>query len=372
MMRKALKTHPNALLRLVAVAALTFNLSACGSLNKAASHSSFDLLHTYDVALTRFESGHIMEARDHIQRMDKTRDDYPQAQQLLKKKIEPARKRLLAHYARIAKASEKSHEWARAQSMYEQAARFSPADRTMSGKVSRMDLRIRQLRMNTLVRKRRSEDATLLSWLNAYVPPKGLDTRDMPFTRQMAQRQEWVEDRAVQAYREASRYLQKGYPETAYVEIESHLRLAPDSSKGQKLKKRILAALPRGLKMPRKARIKLPVSRLRTPRDIKAGQIRQLMQQGKLRQANEYALHYRRSGGKDADALLKAVRIQSSKAAGAAFEKGRRAFREERLTDAVRYWRRAVELMPDETSYAESLRRAEQLRERLQILRSGK
>jgi ABC-type nitrate/sulfonate/bicarbonate transport system substrate-binding protein len=210
----------------------------------------------------------------------------------------------------------------------------------------------------------------MLSWLNAYRPPRGLDARDAAFVRELEKRQEWVEERAAEAYREASRFLLKGYPEVAFAEIESHLRLDPDSRKGRKLRKRIIATLPQGLRLPRKAGFRRRQQHV--PTDISAMQIRQLMRQGKLLQARSYAVYYRRRGGKDADTLLKAVQVQISKAAAEAFGRGRKAFREERLADAVRYWRRAVALMPDESTYVESLRRAEQLRERLRILRSGK
>jgi len=356
--------------RLLLLAGLACALPACSALNKAASQSSISFLHTYEVALKRFESGHIMEARDHILRMDKTRDDYPKALRLLRTKIEPARRRLLAHYSRRGAKAEKRHEWAKALAMYEQAASFAPGDKRLAAKVQRMDLHLRQLRMDTLIVKRRAEDMAFLSWLNAYIPPKGLDARDVVFAREREKRQEWVEDRAAEAYREANRYLMKGYPEVAYAEIESHLRLDPDSRKGRKLRKQIVSTLPKGLKLPHKAKFKR--QRLRVPGDISAVQIRQLMRQGKLLRARTYAIHYKRRGGKDADALLKSVRTQISKAAAAAFEKGRKAFREERLADAVRNWRRAVALMPDESIYVESLRRAEQLRERLRILRGGK
>jgi len=360
----------NFCIRLLIPVAVAFSLPACSALNKAASQSSISFLHTYEVALKRFESGHIMEARAHILRMDKMREDYPRALRLLRTTIEPARRRLLAHYMRQAKRAEKRHEWARALALYEQAASFSPDDRRLAAKVRRMDVRLRQLRMNTLIAKRRNEDQAMLSWLNAYRPPRGLDARDAAFVRELEKRQEWVEERAAEAYREASRFLLKGYPEVAFAEIESHLRLDPDSRKGRKLRKRIIATLPQGLRLPRKAGFRRRQQHV--PTDISAMQIRQLMRQGKLLQARSYAVYYRRRGGKDADTLLKAVQAQISKAAAEAFGRGRKAFREERLADAVRYWRRAVALMPDESTYVESLRRAEQLRERLRILRSGK
>jgi len=357
-------------LRLLLLAGMACALPACGALNKAASQSSISFLHTYEVALKRFESGHIMEARDHILRMDKTRDDYPKALRLLRTKIEPARRRLLAHYRRQAVRAEKRHEWARALAMYEQAATFSPGDKRLAAKVRRMDLHLRQLRLNTLIARRRVEDAAFLSWLNAYAPPKGLDARDPVFVREFEKRQEWVEDRAAEAYREASRYLLKGFPEAAYAEIESHLRLDPDSRKGRKIRKQIIAALPEGLKLPHKAMFRR--QQQRTPGEISPARVRKLMREGRLLQARSYAIHYKRRGGRDAESLLTAVQTRISKAAAKAFEEGRKAFSEERLADAVRYWRRAVALMPDESAYVDSLRRAEQLRERLRILRGGK
>jgi len=304
--------------------------------------------------------------------MDKTRDDYAQARDLLRRKVEPARKRLLAHYKRKAVLAERKHVWARALDMYEQAASFSLDDKAFWKKVRRMDLRMRQVRLDKLIKLRRSEDSAMLAWLDAYAAPRELAADDAPFIRKQEQRQDWLEDWIDETYREARRYLSRGYPEVAYVEIESHLRLDPGSSKGLKLKKKIISALPTGLKLPRVGKFKSPESSLRVSRLASAEQIRLFIKQGKLLRAKKSAVYYRRHGGKDAELLLKRIQARIEKQADAAFQKGRVAFREERLPEAAKYWRRAAELMPEQADYAESLRRAEQLQERLRILRGSK
>jgi len=44
-------------------------------------------------------------------------------------------------------------------------------------------------------------------------------------------------------------------------------------------------------------------------------------------------------------------------------------FQQEKLDQAIRYWRKAVALRPDQTEYVDALRRAELLKERLGMLR---
>ncbi len=331
-------------------------LSACASLDKAVSQSSISFLHTYEAALRAYDRGSIMPARDHVLRMDKARDDYAQARRLLKKKIEPARRRLLAHYKRKAEVAEGRREWFKALSLYEQAISFSPGSRTLAGKVRSMDLRVRQLRIDRLIKRRRNEDAALLAWAGAYSPPKGLDANDISFSRKLEERQDWMDDWAREAYREAWWYLKKGYPEVAYVEVESHLRLNPDSSKGARLRQEVIDAFPKGLKIPRGGGVNLPASRLQTPKSVNAEQIRLLMKQGKLVQAKKYAQAYQRRGGKGADSLLKGIQARIEKAADKAFQQGRIEFREERLPKAINHWRRATELAPNHPDYAKSLR----------------
>ncbi|MDX8413889.1 MAG: hypothetical protein R8J85_07355 [Mariprofundales bacterium] len=351
---------------------ITLLLSACGTvgsnINQAASQSSIGFLHTYSIALKRFKSGHIMEARNHILRMDKSRKHYHKALRLLKTKIEPARRRLLKHYSRAAAKAEKRHKWTKARNLYREAASFSLSNKRLTKKMQRMDLHMRQLRMDTLIKQLRREDRALLSWLYAYTPPNGLNAKEMPFIRQAKHRQAWVEDIAAQAYREARRYLLRGYAEVAYAEIESHLRLEPESSKGAKLRARIMAELPKGLKLPHRMRFKRHAASAHTIGTVNANQIKQLIKNGKLLQAKRYALHYRHQDGKGADALFKTVQAHIRKVAAISFEQGRQSFRKEQLTAAVRHWHRATQLMPNNTEYRESLLRAEQMLERLKIL----
>ena len=357
--------------RIFAIVLLMCGLSACASMDKAASQSSISFFHSYEVALKSYERGDVMIARDHIQRMDKTRDDYPQAQQLLKKKVEPARRRLLAYYKRKAEAAEGRKDWFKALSLYEQAASFSPGWRALANKVKAMDLRVRQVRLNRLITRRRSEDAALLAWAMSYTPPKGLEADDISFSRKKEEREDWVDDWASDSYNEAWWYLKKGYPEVAYVEIESHLRLNPDSNKGLRLKKELMEVFPKGLKIPRGGKADRPTSHKQASRSVSADQIKALMKEGKLLQAKADALLYLRRGGKDAESLLKGLQSRIEKEADSDFQKGRIDFREERLPKAIIHWRRAVQLVPDHPDYTKSLRLAEQMQERLSVLRGG-
>ncbi|MDQ6964677.1 MAG: hypothetical protein Q9M13_07125 [Mariprofundales bacterium] len=353
---------------------LTATISACGtvgsSINRAASRSSISFLHTYEVALKRFKSGHIMEARDHILRMERGRKNYKKALLLLKNQIEPARRRLLKHYSRAAAKAERRAQWTEALTLYRQAARFSLSNSRLLKRVRRMDLRVRQLRMSTLIKQHRREDRALLSWANSYRAPKGLTSNDPLLTRHQRHRQELVEEMATEAYREASRSLLRGYPAAAYAEIESHLRLEPASRKGAKLRARIIAALPKGIKIPRQAGVKRRTRAAEHIGIVTTGQIKELLKNGKLLKAKRYALYYRRQDGKGAKALVKQVQAAISAEAAQAFAKGRQAFRNEQLVDAVTNWRRASQLMPSNTEYSDSLLRAQQLLERLKILSS--
>jgi len=104
---------------------------------------------------------------------------------------------------------------------------------------------------------------------------------------------------------------------------------------------------------------------------VSADQIRVAMKRGQWLQAKQYALVYRREGGKDSDALLARIQASIEKEAAAEFAKGGEYFRQEQLDQAIEHWNKAVTLMPEEAEYVEALRRARQLKERLTLLRSG-
>lgn len=231
---------------------------------------------------------------------------------------------------------------------------------------------MRQERMEQLLKQRRKEDADFLSWSPAYEAPRGVAPKDEAFMRMRENYQDALDERIQLAYGEAKRYLRKEMPELAYVEIESHMRLSPDSVNGKRLMDEVKAAIPSGIKVPsEQTRIGRPARRPVQSGAVTAARIETLMMAGKWRQARQQALVYRREGGKDADRLLKQIDAGIEKAAAAMFERGSVEFRREHLDKAVGYWERAVELMPENPEYVDQLRRAHQMQERLRLLRGA-
>lgn len=357
-------------MRIALLVLVISSLPACVTWDKA--KKGF-FLSSYESVLNDYKHGRIMEARKMALRFDKSHPDYRKVRRLLKRRIEPARRRLLAHYTRKAEASESQGKWFRAKQFYEQAINFSPASRKLPAKAAKMGLKIRQQRLDTMIIQRRKEDAAMVAWLNAYETPKGLDPRDKPFLRKSEQSRRLIKDRAKFAYREARQYLRQGYPEVAYVEIESYLRLQPGSSKGKELRQKIRKALPRGLRIPAFSATRpgagQPTKPIDVPKTVSAKDVRELLKKGEWLKARKYAQVYRREGGKGAESLLKEVEARIDKEAEAAFKAGRIAFRLEKLDLAVKHWTKAVRLRPNNPVYIENLRRAQQLMERLRILR---
>lgn len=359
--------------RAVCCVGLVLMAGGCTSTGKG-KVPSFSFLNTYEAALRDFERGRIMEARSKVLAMDKAREDYAKARTLLKKKINPARLRLLRHYRLKGEAAELANEWSKAMNYYGQAAAFSIKPEIFEKKRDVMRLKMRQTRLEALISERRKEDAAWLAGLDAYEPPKGVDPRDEVFLRKRRDYQNDMDDRASRSYREARRYLYRDMPEIAYVEIESHLRLEPDSDRGKRLKEEIRKALPKNIHIPADMRIKDKLARtfkrVPAPKSVTAKQIHGLIRKGEWLKAKQYALVYRREGGKDAERLLKQIQTNIEKEAATLFYKGRVDFRREHLDQAVKNWAAAVDLMPDHTEYVEALRRAQQLQERLRVLRS--
>lgn len=348
--------------------------TSCANSRVAAVRGTFSFLNTYESVRKDYEHGHIMEARAAALNMDKDKPGYAEAQKLLKNKIEPARRRLLRHYVSQAKSAERKGIWFKARDLYNQAASFSTRSAYLKRKAAAMDLRVRQVRLDTIISRLRREDAELMRWLDTYAPPRQLDPQDEPFAHGLEVLQDLADERARAIYVEAKRNLRQGYPEVAYADIESYLRFEPDSFFGQRLMKNIKEVLPKGLKIPAapsgQARRPSRHSVRSTPAaHLNAEEIRALIKQGKWQQAYSAALAYRREGGKDADRLFKEVDSHLEKAAEAAFRAGMVAFRSEDIDTAVKQWRRAVTLRPNNAQYIENLRRAEQLQERLRILR---
>ncbi len=330
---------------------------------------AISFLYGYDSVLRNYQAGRIMQARNAVLHMDKSRPDYAAAKALLKKKINPARRRLLRYYTRAAKHAEKSRTWFRAKPLYEQAASLSLHKTALLKKVRILDLRIRQIRMNKLLRQRRKEDAQLFYALNHSNVPKGLSPEDEPFVRQRARLENQRMSRARSSWLAAKRELRDGYPEAAYVEIESFRRLRPDMNKGRALMSDIRKALPKGLHIPINKHTSHMLKHVNVPIKVTAEIIRKLMQKGKWMDAKRYTLAYQRQDGKHADHFLKIIKKNMYVQAAAAFKAGRMAFRKEHLDKAVQYWRQAVALRPKNAEYQHSLKRTLQLQERLRILR---
>lgn len=355
-------------------------------LNK--SSTVLGLRGSYESIKRDFENGRIMQARERTLAMDKTDRDYAKAQRLLQKKIEPARQRLYSHFLGAARKAEKSKQWHKASQAYEQAKDVSLQPAEMEQKRLQMELNLRQLRLETLLKQRRAEDEFLLRQMRAFEPPVGINPTDEVFLRKREEFEDELDHRASLSYREALRFLRKGMPEVAYVDIESYLRLQPDSDRGKRLMEEVKRALPKQLSIPgldRKATAvkartaakhrsakRAPVSTSkRQVAKVTADQIRVTMKRGEWLRAKQYALAYRREGGAGADALLERIQAAIEKEAAVEFARGGEFFRLERLDRAIIHWQKAVTLMPDEAEYVEALRRARQLKERLNLLRQG-
>jgi len=354
-------------------------LSACatGSGGKVKG-SPFAFLNSYDMALQDFEAGKVMEARARVLAMDASRDDYKKAKALLNDKINPARIRLLRHYKSKGKKAEQDGEWSKAMAFYQQTAEFSAEPEIFLAYVKNMDIKMRQARMDILLKQKRLEDSSWLSWLGSYEAPRGVEPTDIVFVRMREAVESDIEDRAARAYRESYRFLNKDMPGVAYVEVESHLRLMPDSEKGQRLLQDVLEAMPKELIIKKeisktsakKVTKQASKSKLKKTSHISKADVMKLIEAGEWIEAKNTALLYRRYEGKGADKLLDTIESGMAKEAAVLFAQGSTAFRKEHIDQAVSLWDKAVTLQPENSEYVNALRRAMQLQERLHLLRS--
>lgn len=336
-------------------------------------------LYTYEKARADFDAGRVMEAHASVLAMDKTRPDYPQAQELFDKKIEPARRKLLSYYKGKATEAESKKQWALAVDFFEQAASFAPDDFDLAMHARELKLRMRQMRFDALLYQRRKQDRELLAWLDGYDAPPGLDPQDDIFRRKRELYQDWTGDHARESLREARRHMRNGQPELAYVELESYLRFRPGDPVGEKLLLDAKADIPSGLsiegRQPRQDRVEaktaVPAKVERKDVElIEAATIEALIEQRRWPEARRKALAFRRQGGENADTYLDAIDKNTAQEAEVAFHKGNISFRRERLDAAVEQWQRAVELQPENAEYAEQLRRALRMQERLRVIRA--
>ena len=335
-----------------------------------------EILDSYDAIRRAFKNGHIMQARASVLAMDASHADYQKAQRLLKKEIEPARKRIFAHYLHTAEKLEKSQLWSEAMWAYDQASVVSIEPAAMEQKRDEMGQRLRQLRFERLLQQRRLEDQALLQGAAAYQPPKGVHASDKVYAYLRERYNDQMDARADQAFEEARAFLREGVPEIAYIEAESLLRFRPDSQQGQKLMQAINSAIPKYIQIPamdaageHKVAHANKKRRSSHPKHVTKKQVLDALHAGELLKAKQLVYIYRRNGGKGAQKLLNQVWRQVNAQAASYFAMGSSAFREEQLDRAIQYWSKAARLRPDHSEYVDSLRRAKQLKERLQLLR---
>ncbi|RMG92180.1 MAG: tetratricopeptide repeat protein [Zetaproteobacteria bacterium] len=344
-------------------------LDGCSSMQMPAEIRSLSFLNTYESAVHDFKNGRVMEARKKLLAFDKNNPDFQRAQAFLRKTVEPARMRLLRTYLQRAEQAKKEKNWSVAVRNYQQAVNLSDHPAELKTKLAQAELALRQYRFEHLLRQRREEDRALLMALDALAGLRGLDAQDPVLVAEREYRMDRLEDRARDAYHEAMKHLRHGLPEMAYVAIESYLRLVPDSDQGKTLKRKILSQMPKGMVIPPMNKGVMVKKALNAHQKVTRKDIEALIRKGRYREAREAAIAYRRAGGSKGDELLEKVGHLMDRQAAAYYEKGRAAFRQEKLDEAVRYWRLAVELRPDRAEYVEALRRAELLKERLDMLR---
>jgi len=333
------------------------------------------LINSYSRIRQDFDKGRIMRARARVLAMQKGDKDYARARTFLMRTIEPTRRRIFVYYLHTAQRLEANKQWSKAMWAYDQASSVTIKPSKMEAKRDEMEIRMRQLRLDKLIVHRRKLDRLLMDDAHAYDAPRGLDPNDDTYGRMRDQYNDLLDERESLAIREARRQLRKGLPEIAYMEIESYLRMQPGSIAGKILRHEILAAMPKGLVIPPYPGKEMPVRKSVANRQVEPDkvvsekQIQEALKQGDLIRARSLAHLFRRNGGSGADSLLAKINKKLAAKAASLFAKGSNEFRHERLASAVAYWHKAVDLNPDQPEYVESLRRARQLQERLELLR---
>ena len=336
---------------------------------------SVGLISSYKAAEEAFKKGEMMEARQRLVSIKKTDKDYDKARRFLNNKVDPARFKLLRYYARKGKSEEADGHWAQAEEAYKAAAGLSRSPKALLRYQKAMNIKARQLRMQSLYMQRLQEDDAWLEWLDNYTPPRGLLGDDVAFALARDDLAEVLEYRVDHALWLANKHKKLGLPEIAWVYADSYLRFKPDSRKAKDLKQAMQKIMPSGLsvaKIDKKTaakKIKKVYERKPVHKKVSKKDVQLLMKEGKWAEAKRAALTLRRQGNPDADALLKVIEQKTSALAARAYEQGNIAFRKEHIAQAVSFWEKAVQWMPDEQLYVDTLRRGRKVQERLAALK---
>ncbi|MDX8393669.1 MAG: hypothetical protein R8K21_03680 [Mariprofundales bacterium] len=326
------------------------------------------------------ERGDVMAAHDKLQRILPSDKEYILARSMLDDQVEPARQQLLHYYLDEAKKSERSKHWYAAWQHYKQALHMNPKSSSLETKTIMLDERVRQERFNALAKQRRIEDTALLAW-KAQVPGGSLPKDDAVFVQARNYWLEYLEDYADDTYKAAKRALKDEQPEISYVYSESLLRLEDDSERGQDMLQAATTALPKHLRVPPMPNAKKTkkTKKQAKKRNHKAriakvtpAEIDKAIQAEHWLEARKLATRYRKQGGNNASKLLEQIKSSAQAQAALDFNKGSVAFRQERLTTAIKHWQKAAILDPNQPSYSENLKRARQLQHNLDILQHSK
>ena len=328
-----------------------------------------------------FASGKVMKAYAWAKEIKPKDADYAKSQQFLKQVINPARLRLLRHYKMVAKGAERHKQWHKALLHYQQAAEFSAKPEVFDSNIQSMQRHIQQSRLDTLLQQRRLEDHAWLQGIRAYTLSKNIGEHDAILSEFSIKFHQQLDQRIEQAYTDAAAYWKQGKRIPAYVLAESHLRLLPDSARGEALMAHIYQDWPAWLKTSKKVSVAkrekvrkpvVPVPEKPVEVVLSQEEILALLKQKQWSKAQDAVTTYRKHQGESAEGFFKEVETQLHAEAEKLFQAGSLAFRHEHIDQSVSLWDKAVDLDPQNESYLDALQRAMVLQDRLHLLRKDK
>jgi len=373
--------------RYLGVLLVVVTLSACASIpsltqGQAGKEAMSQTSEKFKVNVAKiqaaFASGKVMQAYTWAKSMKHDDVDYAKSQKFLKQVINPARLRLLRHYKAIAKRAERQKKWYQALFNYKQAAEFSAKPEVFDSNIQSMGRHIQQNRLDILLAQRRLEDHAWLQGMQAYALSRDMGEHDAILSAFSIKFHQELDHRIEQAYIDAAAYAKQQQWVPAYVLAESHLRLLPDSARGEALMVEVRKNWPAWLKTSKKPKhqaykrerkVVTPIAKKHVEVILSKDEILALLQQKKWSQAQDAAYVYRKHQGESAEAFFKQVETQVKAEADTLFQAGSLAFRHEHIDQAVHLWGRAVELDPQNERYLDALQRAVVLQDRLHLLR---
>ena len=361
--------------RLALLLGLTLLVTGCAGKNFNDFRVSIGFLSPYDAAVNEYKQGKIMEARARLLAVAKEHEDYKSSREFLKKKVEPARLKLLRYYVRKGKKEESLRHWAQAAEAYKAASTLSIKPQPLVEYYKEANLKARKVRAQAIYDLRKDEDEAWLKWKESYNPPEALLGNDELFAIARQEFEKLSDQRLAKTWELAKKYKLLDIPEMAWIYADSYLRFNARSKDAQDLKNAMSTAIPAVVRVDtskgRKYSPKRTVRKI-PEKDAKVSEahVRKLIAEKKWKEAREEARALRLQGDKSADKLLTIIDENIDVLANKAFQDGNLAFRLEQINKAVEFWQQAVDWVPDEQTYVDSLRRGMQIQERLEALKS--